>query len=204
MVVETPPGALGTFDDRWFRWVIDFGVPGPDRGEGGRYLLVGPGYEGALPDSGYHVARSRTTRVLLLGRSFLQDDDPASTVDLIKRTLKLYPYVPGAYGTSVATLLTGTVAAAAPPAVSETTFVEASGKAFNTIPPTDAGFYHALDRLVQDQPADAMDAEIMGQLAAIGIVNGQPFEPDERMRAILDEAAAVGTAISRALVFDAR
>ena len=44
----------------------------------------------------------------------------------------------------------------------------------------------------------------MGQLAAIGIVKGKPFEPDERMRRILEDAAAVGTATSRALVFDPR
>ena len=43
----------------------------------------------------------------------------------------------------------------------------------------------------------------MGQLAAIGIVKGKPFAPDERMRRILDDAAAVGTATSRALFFDA-
>lgn len=30
MVLEAPPGALGTIDDMWRRWVIDFGVPGPD------------------------------------------------------------------------------------------------------------------------------------------------------------------------------
>src|SRR5208337_3837174 len=64
MVVETPPLSLGAFDDMWFRWVIDFGLPGPDRGAGGKYLLVPPGYTGDLPDGGFHVARSRTTRVL--------------------------------------------------------------------------------------------------------------------------------------------
>jgi hypothetical protein len=36
MVVETPPNTLGLFDDLWFRWVIDFGGPGPDRGLGGK------------------------------------------------------------------------------------------------------------------------------------------------------------------------
>ena len=49
----------------WFRWVTDVGVPGPDRGEGGRYLLVGPGYDGPLPDSGFHVSHVRTTRATL-------------------------------------------------------------------------------------------------------------------------------------------
>jgi len=204
MVVETPPMALGTFDDMWFRWISDFGMPGPDRGEGGRFLLVPPGYDGALPDSGFHVGQSGTNRVLLLGRCFMQDDDPAPTVATIKSTLKLYPYVPGGYGTSVATLLEGKQRPGAPSAKPETTFVEASGKAFNTIPPTDIGFFRKLDALVQDEPAGAMDAEIMGQLESIGIVKGKPFDPDARMTAILEDAAAVGTATSRALMFDAR
>jgi hypothetical protein len=52
MVVETPPQALALFDDMWFQWIVDFGLPGPDRGEGGRFLLVPPGYDGPLPDSG--------------------------------------------------------------------------------------------------------------------------------------------------------
>ena len=95
MVVETPPMALGAFDDMWWGWIIDFGLPGPDRGEGGRFLLVPHDYNGPLPDSGYHVGHSRTTRVLMAGRSFLTNDDPAPTVETIKRTMKIYPYVPG-------------------------------------------------------------------------------------------------------------
>src|SRR5271157_776968 len=109
LVVETPPLSLGAFDDMWFRWVIDFGLPGPDRGEGGKYLLLPPGYKGSLPDSGYHVARSRTTRVLLMGRSFLEKNDPKAPVELIKKTLKIYPYQPGGFGTSIATGLAGKV-----------------------------------------------------------------------------------------------
>jgi hypothetical protein len=42
MVLETPPKALGTLDDAWWRWVIDFGAPGSDRGEGGKYLVLPP------------------------------------------------------------------------------------------------------------------------------------------------------------------
>ena len=205
MVVETPPQALGIFDDMWWRWISDFGLPGRDRGEGGRYLLVPPGYEGPLPDSGYHVSHSRTTRVLMLGRSFMVNDDPAPTVEEIKRTLKVYPYDDGGFGTAVATLLAGGhgLLHVAPP-IPETVFVEGSGNAFNTIPPNDLGFFELLNELVQEQPADSGDIELMGQLAAIGIVKGEPFDPDERMRRILEEAAAVGSATSRALFYDAR
>ena len=204
MVIETPPQALALFDDMWFQWIVDFGLPGPDRGEGGRFLLVPPDYDGSLPDSGYHVRHSRTTRALLLGRSFMEDSDPAPTVDLIKRTLKLYPYAQGGFGTSIATLLEGDVQPDPPAQVPETVFVEGSGNAFNTIPPSGLGFFEFLNELVQEQPAGSTDVELLGQLAAIGIVKGKPFEPDERMKRILEEAAAVGTATSRALVFDPR
>ena len=82
--------------------------------------------------------------------------------------------------------------------------MEGSGLTFNTIPPNDAGFFETVHALLQDEPADAGDPEITGHLAEIGIVKGQPFAPDERMRRILDDAAAVGNATSRALMFDAR
>ena len=66
--IEAPSGVLGVIDDMWFRWVTDFGLSGPDRGQGGRYLLVGPGDHGALPDSGFHVWDVRTTRATVIGR----------------------------------------------------------------------------------------------------------------------------------------
>jgi len=199
MVVEQPPMGLGTINDMWFQWIIDIGFPGPDRGEGGRYLLLPPGYDGALPDSGFHVARSRTTRVLYAARAFLTDNDPKPTVELIKKTLKIYPYTPGGFGTSIATALEGKVRLAANPPVPATTFVEASGKSFNTIPPNDFSYFEMINANVQQEPADCYDPELAGQLAAIGIVKGKPFKPDDRMRKILTDAAAVGNAAGRAL-----
>ena len=208
MVIETPPQALALFDDMWFQWIVDFGLPGPDRGEGGRFLLIPPGYDGSLPDSGYHVGHSRTTRAILLGRSFINANpgqDPAPTVELIKSTLKIYPYAKGGFGTSIGTLLKGEVQPDPAVDIPETKFVEGSGMAFNTIPPSDFGFFELLNEAVQDEPAGSnTNIELMGDLAAIGIVKGKPFKPDKRMRAILEEAAAVGNATSRALVFDAR
>ena len=179
MVVETPPSALGTFDDMWFKWIIDFGFPGPDRGAGGKFLLLPPGYDGVVPEGGFYVGRSRTNRVLMLGRSFMQDNDPAPTVATIKSTMKIYPYTPGGAGTSVGTLLTGTVPFAAPAEVPATTFVEGTGTAFNTIPPSDARFFETVHALLQDEPAESGDPEIVGHLAELGIVKGKPFAPDE-------------------------
>ncbi|MCJ7781823.1 MAG: DUF1254 domain-containing protein [Acidimicrobiia bacterium] len=201
MVVETPPDALGVFDDLWFRHVIDFGRPGPDRGEGGRFLLVPSDYDGPLPDSGFHVAHVKTSRVVLLGRSFLENDDPAPTVAVIKAHLKIYPYTPGAYGSSIATLLKGETPVGGPSESPPVRFVEGSGLAFNTVPPNDHTYFDLVNDLVQQERPGALPAEALGSLAALGITHGQPFAPDERMRGILADAAAVGTATGRTLNF---
>jgi len=199
MVIEQPPLGLGTINDMWFSWIIDIGRPGPDRGEGGEYLIVPPGYEGPLPEGGYFIAHSKTTRVLYAARSFLADNDPKPAVENIKQHIKIYPYTPGGFGTSIATALEGKVRLAQNPPVPETRFVEASGKSFNTIPPSDYGFFEMINALVQEEPATSYDVELAGQLAAIGIAHGKPFNPDARMKKILTDAAAVGNATGRAL-----
>jgi hypothetical protein len=204
MVLEAPPKALGTIDDMWWRWVTDFGAPGPDRGEGGKYLILPPGYDGPVPEGGFYVSRARTTRVLLLGRSFMEKDDPKPTVDQIKRATKLYPYESGGQGTSIAEFLSGKTKLARLTPPPSLVFHEGSGLAMNTIPPGDFSFYETLNELVQQEPATALDAELMGPLAAIGIVKGKPFKPDARMKKILVEAAALGNATSRSLLLNPR
>jgi hypothetical protein len=199
MIVEQPPMGVGTINDMWFSWVIDVGFPGPDRGAGGKYLIVPPGYDGPLPEGGYFIAHAATNHVLYASRGYLVDDSPEKTVENIKAHMKIYPYVPGSFGTSIATALTGAVRLAPDPEVPPTKFVEVSGKAFNTIPPADFGFFEMINANVQNEPADSYDVELAGQLAAIGIVHGQDFAPDERMKKILTDAAAVGNAFGRAL-----
>lgn len=199
LVVEVPPKSLGTLNDMWFGWIIDIGAPGPDRGEGGKYLIVPPDYDGPLPDSGFFVGHSKTNHVLYAVRAFMENNDPKPAVDLIKEKLKIYPYTPGGFGTSIATALGGQVRLEVNPPIPPTKFVEGSDKSFNTIPPNDFSYFQMLDKLVQLEPATSFDPELLGQLAAIGIVKGKPFAPDERMKKILTDAAAVGNAAGRSL-----
>jgi hypothetical protein len=199
LVVEVPPKALGTINDMWFGWIIDIGGPGPDRGEGGKYLFLPPGYDGPLPDSGFHVAKSQTNHVLYAVRAFMENNDPKPAVAEIRKSLKIYQYTPGGYGTSIATALEGKVRLAVNPPVPPTKFVEASGKAFNTIPPNDFSYFKMINDLVQLEPATSFSPELLGELAAIGIVKGKPFNPDARMQKILADAAAVGNAAGRVL-----
>ena len=85
-----------------------------------------------------------------------------------------------------------------------TVFHEGSGKVMNTIPPNDFTFYEMLNEVVQQEPATSLDPELMGPVAAIGIVKGKPFAPDARMKKILTEALAVANATSRSLFMNPR
>ena len=197
--IETPPDALGLFDDFWFQHVIDFGRPGPDRGQGGKFLLLPPGYDGPLPDSGYHVATCTSNFVMAFGRSFLANNDPKPTVATIKERLKIYPYTPGGYGTSIATLLEGEVQPGKPAAIKPVHFVEGTGLVINTLPPSDHTYFDMLNEIVQEEPSGVLSLEIMGSFAAIGIIKGKEFKPDARMQKILSDAAKVACATGRAL-----
>jgi hypothetical protein len=214
VVISAPPLSLAIVDDMWWRYVTDMGLAGPDRGVGARYLLVPPGYKGPLPDDGFFIRRSRTNRIGVLGRGFLENNDPKPAIERVKQTLRIYPYIPGFYGTSVGEILDGY---AAPPMpwtqatwaealqpVSAPKFVEGMGKVMNTIPPNDFSFFDMLNDAVQDEPAEALDPEIAGSFAEIGIVKGKPFSPDARMRKLLESALVVANGAARTVTFRPR
>jgi hypothetical protein len=185
LVFEVPPKVLGAVNDMWYRWVVDVGVTGPDKGEGGKYLFVPPGYTGAVPE-GYIVVRPSTFSNWVPWRSFLVDGDPRPGVDLVKRFTKIYPL---------------SAAGNPPPPLN---FVDMSGKPFNTVSPADYGFWDLLNQVVQEEPSASLDPVRLGFYASIGIEKGKPFAPDERMKKILTEAAAVGDATARAIAFKIR
>jgi hypothetical protein len=184
LVIEVPPKVLGCVDNFWFHWVGDIGVTGPDKGKGGKYLLLPPGYKGSVPD-GYFVMRSPTYNHWLFFRGFLEDGSPAPAVASIKKNLRIYRLSE----------------AANPPAMN---FVNGSGKYFNTIGSTDYSFYEDVNQVVQEEPVEASDPETLGLLASIGIEKGKPFKPDARMKKILTEAAAVGDLTARTLAYKSR
>lgn len=196
-VLEVPPNVLGVIDDFWFRWVGDFGVPGPDRGLGGRYLLVPDGYDGPLPEGGFFVYRSRTRLVTVVGRAFLVDGDPAPAAANIRDHLQLYPYAPGGFGSSVGRYLQGHGPLGPHASPESPRFVEGSGLRMNTVAPNDFGHFEMLDELVQHEPASALEPELAGLFASIGIRKGEAFAPDSRLRAVLEQAVATANAASR-------
>jgi hypothetical protein len=136
---------------------------------------------------------------MILGRMFMENNNPKPAVEVIKKFTKIYPYQPGGSGTSIAEFLSGKAKLGRITPPPETVFHEGSGKVMNTIPPNDFSHYEMLNEVVQQEPSTALDPELMGPIAAIGIVKGKPFAPDARMRKILKEALAVGNAASRSL-----
>jgi hypothetical protein len=185
MVVRIPPRVLGPVDDADFRWVTDVGLTGPDKGAGGDYLFVPPGYKGTLPEKGYHIARPRTNRMLMFYRAFVEKGDIAAAVAGVKARAAIFPFSQ----------------AANPPA---TRFINTSGVKFNTISANDFSFYDELNAVVQNEPADWVDPDTVGLYAAIGIQKGKPFAPDARMKRILTDSVAVANAIARSNLFASR
>lgn len=184
VAIESPPNTLGLVDDFWFHYVADLGNAGPDKGRGGKFLFLPPDYKGNEPE-GYHIFKSPTYGNWLATRGFLVNGDPKPAAERFKKTLRIYPLAQ----------------AANPP---ETKFVNVSGKEFNTIHAMDVSFFDEVNEVVQEEPNDAIDPETLGLLASIGIEKGKPFAPDDRMRKILTEAAAVGSATARALAYRPR
>jgi hypothetical protein len=153
LVVEVPPKVLGAINDIWFRWVIDVGITGPDKGKGGRYLLLPPGYKGDVPD-GYHVVHSPTYNLWIPWRSFLVNGDPKPGIELVKKFTKIYPL--------------GDKDKPVPPLK----YVDVSGKPFNIINPADYRFWELLNEVVQEEPTESLDQIRMGYYASIGIEAG--------------------------------
>jgi hypothetical protein len=184
LVVEVPPKVLGAINDFWYRWVADVGITGVDKGEGGKYLVLPPQYKGTIP-SGYHLVRPSTYGNWLFFRAFLVDGSTKPGVESVKKNLKIYQLSD----------------AANPPAMK---FINASGMPSNFVAPGDYAFWSLLNDVIQEEPSEGSDPTTMGLFASVGIVKGKPFNPDDRMKKILADAANIGAVTARTIAFKIR
>lgn len=184
VVVEVPPKSLGAIDNAWYKWVTDIGITGPDKGKGGKYLVLPPGYKGAIPE-GYFVVRPSTYGTWAPFRTFLVNGSTRPGVESVKQHLKIYPLAQ----------------AANPP---PTRFVNASGIPANFVPPSGYAFWNLLNGVIQSEPSEGSDPTTLGLFAAIGIQKGKPFDPDPRMKKILEDAANIGAVTARTIAFRIR
>jgi len=162
----------------------DVGITGADKGEGGKYLVLPPQYKGEIP-SGHHVVRSSTYGNWLFFRSFLVDGSTKPGVESVKKNLKIYQLSD----------------AANPPAMK---FVNGSGIPSNFVAPGDYAYWALLNQVIQEEPSEGADPTMMGLFASVGIVKGKPFNPDDRMKKILADAANIGAVTARTIAFKIR
>jgi hypothetical protein len=193
MVFEAPAGLQGILLDFWQRpipgpavgtnlFLGDVGFFGPDAGKGGKFLILPPGYNKPIPD-GYFVYRSGTNNVFVFLRSFYQDPNNLRPAVALMESAKIYPL--------------GGEASAKP-----MRYPDASGVPVNMLPISDGGAFDQLKALLDSEGNNLADPDWRGMLASIGMIKGQPFNPDAHTRTILDLAAKTAYKTSRVIGFE--
>ena len=172
LVVAAPPNVIGMFTDFFQRTLTDVGAIGPDRARGGLYLLLPPDYDGEIPQ-GYFVVKSKTYNVFLFFRTIMPKSDngpdPKPAVALAEHT-RVYPlWTPEKD-------------------LKPMEFPNGSGKRINMMYPVDSMFWTKLKAFVDYEPVSAIDPELRGVLASIGIIKGQPFNPSPKQQELLKKA----------------
>ncbi len=197
VVIEVPAGVQGLLDDFWHRPITDCGLPGPDKGQGGKYLLLPPDYEGLLsepmwyrtePDGTealYYTFRVRTYGVFVFWRAFLGEGGSTEKgVGIIEQT-KIYHW--------------GKRDSAPEMQFPDATDVEVQ----MLIPNVTRGdepyrYFENLANFINYEYVAPEEFDMRGMLRTLGIVKGQPFEPDESLKDILSKASIVAYNMSRA------
>ncbi|RKR11764.1 hypothetical protein C8C83_3513 [Flavobacterium sp. 90] len=176
VVLEIPPADNGVFNGSvmtyWQNSLDDVGPGGVDKGKGGKYLFLPPGYDKNKIPSGYIPLQSDTYRGYALLRSVLKsgsDDDVAAAVAYSKR-IKVYPLSEASKNPV-------------------TTFIDASDKVYESNIPYDFSFYESLNKIIQEEPWLERDRAMIDPLKTLGIERGKTFSPDARTKEILAASA---------------
>lgn len=183
VVIEAPAMLLGGISDLWQTEIAGIGPTGRDKGQGGKFLILPPDYEGKVPD-GYMSAKSRTYGVVFGVRGFQTAAGTAPAVTLIKGT-RIYPL---------------SQAGKAPANV----FINGSHQEIDTLFADSGQYFADLAWLIDREPHDVIPSHERFQLASIGIEKGKPFNPDAKRKALFDEAARFAAGIARTNSFDSQ
>ncbi|SAL80391.1 hypothetical protein AWB68_05846 [Caballeronia choica] len=179
-VIEAPPHMLGFIQDGLQRYVADVGPLGADKGKGGKFLVLPPSFSGNVPE-GYFVARSPTYSLTFAVRGFQVEGKTDQAVALMKQ-IRIYPLAD----------------ASSPPPME---FMNGSRRNIDTVLPDNLHYYELLAMLVDEEPLESFGPLERFQMQAIGIEKGKPFDPDEKTKALLSDAARLGGAMARANAF---
>lgn len=184
VVLEIPPADGGSLNANimtlWQMPLEDAGLLGADKGKGGKYLLLPPGYAESVPE-GYIALPSDTFGSYALLRSNLKSHSAADVAASVAygKKVKVYPLSQ----------------AADPPA---TVFTDAQHVLFDSTIRYDDSFFDHLARVVQSEPWLERDWAMIDPLRTLGIEQGRDFAPDAEQRALLAAAAKEAGALLEA------
>jgi hypothetical protein len=182
LVVELPAGpTAGGASDFWQREIGVMGEMGPDKGRGGKHLIVPPGAEPPAED-GYFVLPSTGMNVMFGFRTL--DPDPARAQALVA-AVRIYPYE----------------RRDDPP---PTRVISPDGRAWTGDQPRGLEYWERLHDIYQREIVDERDRFLLAMLRQLGIEPGKPFAPGERLTEILTEATAAGELMAQANSFAKR
>jgi hypothetical protein len=176
IVIEIPPsadgvGIFGTLMDAWQRPIDDVGAKGRDKGNGGKYVLVPEGYQGALLARSY-TYHQRTNNGFGILRAIIPDasaENVKKAAEFAKK-IKIYPLSK----------------ADNPP---KNRYVDIYGKIMEGTPVLDETIYAELHGIIQEEVVEEQNLAMMGMLSRIGIQKGKPFKPDAKAKKIYAAAA---------------
>ncbi len=159
----------GNIVTAWQLPLEDAGLLGYDKGKGGKFVVLPPGYKDKLPE-GFIPLQSEVYGGYMLFRSNLKSHGDADVQASIAygKTLKVYPLS----------------AAASPP---ETVFTDVKDILFDSTIRWDDSFFDNLNRVIQEEPWIARDRVMIDQLKSLGIEQGKPFAPDAHVKSLLTE-----------------
>ncbi|MES2467456.1 MAG: DUF1254 domain-containing protein [Verrucomicrobiota bacterium] len=183
VIIDSPQGAYGVIDDFWQRPIVEVGPFGPDRGKGGKFLLLPPDFKGESP-TGYFTARSKTNKAIYLGRTFVKDGNIAAAVETLKK-IRVYPFAQKDN----------------PP---ETKVVLSGDRPMNSIAPRGFEYWERVASLINSEPVEARDRFFHAFLKPLGIEKGKPFNPDARQKKILTDAAEAGFFMAQTISMEPR
>ena len=183
LVIEIPKGLIaGMVMDAWQRSLTDLGVVGPDKGQGGKYLILGPSQEDPKAE-GYFVFRS-TTKKLLFGGRLLDADRERAMRELVPG-LRTYSYSEREN----------------PP---KEQVVPAGNARWSQTPPTGMAYWETLAKALANESVQERDRFFMAMLKPLGIEPGKPFAPTVRQQKILADAAVTGELMAKAHTYTKR
>jgi len=182
MVVDVPSGlTAGGVMDIWQQPITDMGQTGPDKGQGGKYLILPPGSPDIdAPD--YRIFRSPSNQVWFGTRGL---DPDRAVAEATVRNHQIYGWDQRANPAS-------------------TTYAEVGGRDWQSAQPATLDYWRLLSELYMNEPVAPRDRMMFGMLKPLGIVPGKPFQPDQRQSKILTDAAKVGELMARTIAFDKR